>query len=163
MAPQDISTFSNLPQIMAQQTQALSESFDKMTDGLLGRLQTQGKELTGQVTKDVDGIKGDVDKLAGEVTKAVGGIQDEVDSLKKAVEDVKQEATKAQPVPAPAPSIDFHVPTGRNSAFTGREEGLGKLLLWWQPGKKGRAAVVGLGGVGCVESSTSEAAQCNIW
>jgi hypothetical protein len=143
MAPKEKSISSRLPEIMAQITQALSESFDKMTDGLLSRLQSQGKELAGEVSKEVEAIKTDV----GDVKKDVGDV-------KKDMEEVKKEVIKLQPAPEPVHKPTFDVPHDRNQNFVGRSEELGKLFEMWRPGKKGRIAVVGLGGVGYVDSST---------
>jgi hypothetical protein len=121
---------SKLPEIMAQITQAMSESFEKMAETLFVRVQNQGKELLGEVTKEVSIIKSDVE------------------DVRKDVDEVKKEVIKAQPVPAPVPQTEFVVPHERNPKFVGRAEELGRLFEMWMPGRKGRIAVVGLGGVG---------------
>lgn len=137
MAPKDKFLSSKLPEIMAQITLALSESFDKMTEGLLSRVQSQGKELIGEVSKEVEIIKTDV----GEVKK-------EIEGVKTDVEAVKLEVIKAQPVPQPVPVAKFEVAHARSRNFFGRSEEFGRLFAMWKPAKAGRIAVVGLGGIG---------------
>lgn len=115
---------------MAQITQTLAESFEKMAEALFTRLQNQEKELIGEATKEVKEIK------------------TEVAEVRKDLENVKNEVIKAQPKPKPSPEVKFDGLHDRNRNFVGRNAELGKLFGLWKPGRKGRIAVVGLGGVG---------------
>jgi hypothetical protein len=128
MAPKDKPLSSKLPEIMAQITQTLSESFEAMAATLFTRLQNQEKELVGEITNQVKGIK------------------EEVEEVKKDIGEVKKEVIKSQS--APDPETKFEVPHVRDPKFFGRSEALGRLFGLWRPGKRGRIAVVGLGGIG---------------
>ena len=51
--------------------------------------------------------------------------------------------------PAPeVPKPKFDVPYSRNENFVGRDASLAQLFSLWRPDRKGRIAVVGLGGIG---------------